>query len=92
MAAFLQAIEEIITGNVVAENGGVGIHIWLMQSDGATVTDNTITANRGYGIEGDHDGWGGYARNVLNRNNNYGAQVKGGIQMGGNVCAGALCP
>ena len=82
----------IITGNVVAENGQVGIHIWLPQSDGATVTDNTITANRGYGIEGDHNGWGGYARNVLNRNNNSGAQVRGGVQMGGNVCGGVLCP
>jgi parallel beta-helix repeat protein len=81
----------LISGNVVTENGDFGIHISLVESDGATVIDNTITANKGYGIEGDHDGWGGYARNVLNRNNASGQQVKGGVQMGGNVCGGALC-
>jgi hypothetical protein len=36
----------------------------------------------------------GYAHNVLSENNNGGAQVTGGVQMGAgtNICNGVPCP
>lgn len=81
----------IVTGNVVSENANDGIHLGVMQGDGSLVTDNVVTTNGGYGIVGDSDNWGGYARNVVTRNK-FGLQIKGGVPMGGNACGTSPCP
>ncbi len=55
-----------------------------------TVLGNTMRSNGSFGLS--FVSTGGYAQNALDDNNGGGAQVQGGIQMGGNVCGHAICP
>jgi parallel beta-helix repeat protein len=78
-----------VTGNTVNNNGGIGISAQA----GSTLIGNTVRGNIGLGLSlSGIGGASGYTSNVLNGNNVGGAQVSGGVQMGGNVCAGVACP
>jgi hypothetical protein len=72
--------------NSTASTNGTGIDA----GPGSTVIGNTVRSNAGIGMVLAVDA--GYVHNVLTQNNGGGAQVTGGIQMGGNVCGATLCP
>jgi Right handed beta helix region len=81
-----------VIGNVVAVNGGDGIKEGYIgdPATGSLVKDNMITRNIGLGLDLAADS--GYAGNVLTSNNGGGRQVKGGMQIGPNLCGTGLCP
>ncbi len=77
----------LITNNVITDNGGDGIF-----GGECTVTGNTLDFNRGFGLNGFSCGYG---NNLFSNNNggNAAPQVSArNIQLGANVCNGALCP
>lgn len=75
-----------VTNNTVNTNGASGI-----QAPISTVLNNFASDNDGVGLG--LSGNSGYANNVLANNNGGGAQVSGGgVQLGGNLCNGVLCP
>ena len=77
-----------VTGNTANNNAGFGISA----REGSTVIGNTMRGNQGVGLNLPGGSASGYATNVLSGNNNGGAQVSGGLQMGTNICNGATCP
>jgi hypothetical protein len=72
--------------NSTASTNGTGIDA----GPGSAVIGNTVRSNAGVGMVLAVDA--GYVHNVMTQNNGGGAQVTGGIQMGGNVCGATLCP
>ena len=84
-----------MTGNTVVGNGFGGsmpLGRGISTNSGSTLIGNSVTNNVGIGlfmVTSD-----GYVHNVLNANNggSPNPQVTGGIQMGPNVCSGAICP
>jgi Right handed beta helix region len=81
-----------VIGNVVAVNGKQGIKEGYNgdPATGSLIKDNMITRNVGVGLDLAADS--GYADNVLTSNNGGGPQVKGGVQIGQNLCGTGLCP
>jgi hypothetical protein len=77
-----------VSGNTVTANGEVGISA----AQGSRVAENTASDNAGFGL--DLSAGAGYGGNVLDGNNggNPMPQLSGGISLGPNVCASALCP
>jgi hypothetical protein len=75
----------LIVGNVVRENGTIGVSA---NSGGSLVLDNTVTDNASVG--GEFSAQDAYARNVFREN---GTDVSGGIQIGTNLCGdNTTCP
>lgn len=79
------AFGSVVEGNTVDGNGEIGI----VANSGCNASNNVSTNNGSFGLA---MGAAGYVNNVMQGNNNNGAQVNGGIAMGGNVCGNALCP
>lgn len=79
--------------SVVRESTTVANNYGIVVGSGCTVLGNTSFSNTSYGLFAWEAGKGvGYLQNVFEDNNGGGAQVSGGVQMGGNVCGTALCP
>jgi hypothetical protein len=84
----------IITNNTVTMNGADqtgngGSDGGITAHHGSLVSGNTINSNAMYGLNADLTT--GYLNNVLINNKSF-TQVNGGIQLGLNLCNGALCP
>ncbi len=77
-----------VVANAITQNIGDGISA---SSSGNIVRDNSVFLNGGYGINfGGVGSASAYVNNVLSANTL--GSVNGGIQVGSNVCASALCP
>ncbi|MCW7538079.1 hypothetical protein OOT46_09485 [Aquabacterium sp. A7-Y] len=63
-------------------------HTGITAANGGVVIGNVITTNTEVGLRIVGDG--GYAQNSFRSNG--AADVNGGVNMGGNVCGGELCP
>ncbi len=80
----------LVAENIVTANGDPAA---ISVAQGSRVSGNTVADNGGLGL--DLQSGVGYGGNVFDSNNggNGATQVEsGGIQLGANVCAGALCP
>lgn len=75
---------DVISGNSSTANGGIGI---LTLTSGM-VERNMVRANTGRGIQMGSSS--SYRANLIN--SNAGGTVSGGINVGGNVCNGVVCP
>ncbi len=81
-----------VAGNAVSGSGVVATAAGIATGRDGVAVENTAVSNTGVGLQlalGT-----GYAGNVANLNNggNLNPQILFGIQMGPNVCGGALCP
>jgi hypothetical protein len=72
-----------VSHNSVKSNGHYGI-----LGQGSVVSHNLVHSNASYGLL---LGSSGYLGNAVGNNNLGGAQVSGGVSMGGNVCGGVPC-
>jgi hypothetical protein len=75
----------VVSNNLVSANNGLAIACTI----GCLARGNTVQNNSGGGIRF-NDATNGYAGNVLQQNG--GAAVTGGTQIGQNLCNGSLCP
>jgi hypothetical protein len=85
----INAFGSVVTGNQANENGEDGIDV----PNSGTVIGNRASFNGGFGLN--LSTATGYAQNVVSTNNNVADpndEVLNGIQMGPNICSGALCP
>jgi hypothetical protein len=78
----------LIANNLISQNGLSGLGVGISASS-ATILGNTITANRGFGIDGS---FSGYGNNALLGNNNSGSgpQISSGLfPLHPNACSPA---
>jgi hypothetical protein len=72
-----------VTGNTSSYNADDGIRL-----TGGIATGNTLFRSTGHGL--DMDSSAGYSNNVLSGNT--AGDATGGVDLGGNLCSGVLCP
>jgi hypothetical protein len=88
-SGFLMFSPALLTGNTAIWNIGAGIAEGSIYNGGGSIVNNVIDGNGGVGLS--LNTATGYSQNVLSNNNGGGAQVTGGVSMGGNICSGSLC-
>lgn len=88
-SGFLMFSPALLTGNTAIWNIGAGIAEGSIYNGGGSIVNNVIDGNGGVGLS--LNTATGYSQNVLSNNNSGGAQVTGGVSMGGNICSGSLC-
>lgn len=88
-SGFLMFSPALLTANTAIWNIGAGIAEGSIYNGGGSIVSNVIDGNGGVGLS--LNTATGYSQNVLSNNNGGGAQVTGGVSMGGNICSGSLC-
>jgi len=93
-SGFRVATGSTVVQNSADSNGGAGFSLAgsNIVTGGGLARSNTAVANDGFGFDSGGERWG-LIDNVANNNNDGGDQIRGGIEMGQNVCNGNLtCP